>query len=106
MPIYEYKCNACGHQEEVLQKITEAPLTVCPVCHANAMNKLISETSFQLKGTGWYATDFRDKGKPKVADKATETATDAKPSTDTTSGGSQTSTGTSTDTKSNDKATG
>lgn len=106
MPIYEYKCNACGHQEEVLQKITEAPLTTCPVCHADAMSKLISETSFQLKGTGWYATDFRDKGKPKAADKSNENTPEAKPSTETAANDTKSGTTTSTDSKSNDKATG
>lgn len=65
MPIYEYKCKSCGHQLEAFQKITETPLTECPDCHQSSLTKLISSTSFQLKGTGWYATDFRDKGKPK-----------------------------------------
>lgn len=65
MPIYEYQCSSCGHQMEVLQKIAEEPLTECPHCHKNALNKLMSATSFQLKGTGWYATDFRNKDKPK-----------------------------------------
>lgn len=65
MPIYEYQCTSCGHQLEAFQKITEAPLTDCPNCHKETLEKLISATSFQLKGTGWYATDFRDKGKPK-----------------------------------------
>lgn len=65
MPIYEYQCGACGHQLEQFQKISEAPLKECPKCHKSALQKLISATSFQLKGTGWYATDFKDKGKPK-----------------------------------------
>jgi putative FmdB family regulatory protein len=65
MPIYEYQCSLCGHQLEVLQKVSDDPLTECPNCHKASLNKLISSTSFQLKGTGWYVTDFRDKGKPK-----------------------------------------
>ena len=67
MPIYEYQCTACDHQLEAFQKITDEPLTTCPECHQQALSKLISSTTFQLKGTGWYATDFRDKGKPKQA---------------------------------------
>lgn len=63
MPIYEYQCGICGHQLEAFQNFSEAPLTECPECHKPALSKLISATSFQLKGTGWYATDFRDKGK-------------------------------------------
>lgn len=65
MPIYEYRCTACGHLLEAFQKITEEPLTVCPNCHKSTLNKLVSTTSFQLKGTGWYKTDFSNKGKPK-----------------------------------------
>lgn len=79
MPIYEYLCNACGHQLEAFQKMSEAPLTECPACHQQALNKQISSTSFQLKGSGWYVTDIRDKGKPKPA---AESAGDSK-NTDT-----------------------
>lgn len=67
MPIYEYECRACGNQLEMFQKITEEPLKLCPQCGQDALQKLISSTSFQLKGTGWYVTDIRDKGKPKPA---------------------------------------
>lgn len=67
MPIYEYKCEACGYQFEQLQKIDAAPLKTCPECHARKLKKLVSNTSFQLKGSGWYVTDFKDK-KPKAAD--------------------------------------
>jgi putative FmdB family regulatory protein len=82
MPIYEYQCGGCGHQLEVMQKFSDEPLKACPECHQPSLNKLISSTSFQLKGTGWYVTDTRDKGKPKPADTA-ETAT--KKSSDSTS---------------------
>lgn len=61
MPIYEYECKKCGHKFEQLQKITDKPLQVCPKCKKSALAKLISNTSFQLKGTGWYVTDFKDK---------------------------------------------
>ena len=88
MPIYEYRCSACGHQEEFLQRVSEPPLTECPVCCKPTFQKLLSAAGFQLKGSGWYATDFKNKAsKPaekKAEDKseaktATETKTDAKP---------------------------
>ncbi len=69
MPIYEYRCEECGHQQEVLQKVGAEPLTECPVCGKSAYKKLVSAAAFHLKGTGWYKTDFRDSGKPKKADK-------------------------------------
>ena len=62
MPIYEYRCSSCGHEKEHLQKISAAPLTTCPACGQETYTKLISAAGFQLKGTGWYVTDFRDKG--------------------------------------------
>lgn len=64
MPIYEYRCSACGHELEALQKITDAPLTSCPACRADKLTKLVSAAGFQLKGSGWYATDFRNGNKP------------------------------------------
>ncbi|BAT71966.1 conserved hypothetical protein [Thermosulfidibacter takaii ABI70S6] len=60
MPIYEYKCTACGHRFEKLQSITEEPVKTCPQC-GGAVKKLISNTSFILKGTGWYVTDYARK---------------------------------------------
>jgi len=62
MPIYEYRCEACGHQQEFLQKVSDAPLTVCPQCGKPAFAKMLSAAGFQLKGSGWYVTDFRNKG--------------------------------------------
>lgn len=62
MPIYEYRCASCGFQKEYLQKVTDALLTVCPECGQDAFNKLVSAAGFQLKGTGWYATDFKNNG--------------------------------------------
>jgi len=59
MPIYAYKCGSCGHAKDVLQKISDAPLTDCPVCGAPAFTKQVTAAGFQLKGSGWYATDFR-----------------------------------------------
>lgn len=59
MPIYEYACQACGHTLEVIQKMSAAPLQDCPVCGKPQLKKLMSASGFQLKGSGWYATDFR-----------------------------------------------
>ncbi|MFY8104465.1 MAG: FmdB family zinc ribbon protein [Ramlibacter sp.] len=59
MPIYAYKCGSCGHAKDVLQKISDAPLTACPVCGAQTFSKQVTAAGFQLKGSGWYATDFR-----------------------------------------------
>jgi putative FmdB family regulatory protein len=62
MPIYAYRCAACGHSRDVLQKLSDAPLTVCPACNAEQFAKQITAAGFQLKGSGWYATDFRNGG--------------------------------------------
>ena len=59
MPIYEYRCNQCGNQLEALQKISDAPLTLCPACNNNGLTKQVSASSFRLKGGGWYETDFK-----------------------------------------------
>ena len=59
MPIYAYKCESCGHAKDVLQKISDAPLTVCPSCGADTFSKQLTAAGFQLKGSGWYATDFK-----------------------------------------------
>ncbi|RSZ47117.1 MULTISPECIES: FmdB family zinc ribbon protein [unclassified Variovorax] len=62
MPIYAYKCSACGFAKDALQKMSDAPLTVCPACGASAFEKQVTAAGFQLKGSGWYVTDFRDGG--------------------------------------------
>ena len=67
MPIYEYRCAKCGFQDEYLQKISEAPLKVCPSCGKAKFEKLMSAPGFQLKGSGWYATDFKGGSKPAAA---------------------------------------
>ncbi|MFC4621828.1 FmdB family zinc ribbon protein [Comamonas nitrativorans] len=59
MPIYAYRCGACGHTKDVLQKLSDPALTQCPACHAPAFGKQLTAPGFQLKGTGWYATDFK-----------------------------------------------
>ena len=73
MPIYEYKCAACGHGEDHLQRLSEAPLTKCPACGKKKYAKQLTAAGFQLKGSGWYASDFKG-GK-----KETEAKPDAKP---------------------------
>lgn len=75
MPIYAYKCGSCGHAKDVLQKVSDAPLTVCPACGAESFSKQITAAGFQLKGSGWYATDFRGGGTAPAADKAADPST-------------------------------
>ena len=79
MPIYAYKCGSCGHAKDVLQKISDAPLTLCPACGAEQFGKQLTAAGFQLKGSGWYVTDFRG-GSGAAADaKPTDSkATDSK----------------------------
>ena len=68
MPIYEYECQACGERIEKFQKISDDPITLCPNCGAEKLQKLVSASAFKLTGSGWYETDFKDK-KPKTTDK-------------------------------------
>jgi putative FmdB family regulatory protein len=85
MPIYEYECRACGHTLEAVQKMTDQPLVDCPGCQKPDLQKLISAAGFQLKGTGWYATDFKNKGKPVASQdkKDNQSDTGSASSTDT-----------------------
>ena len=64
MPIYEYRCDTCGHQKDHLQKMSDPQLTTCPECGKETYGKLLSAAGFQLKGSGWYATDFKGGSKP------------------------------------------
>lgn len=90
MPIYEYLCDRCNHKLEIIQKISDEPLKFCPECGEETLRKLISSVSFRLKGTGWYETDFKNKGKdvgnakPDTADtpKATDNSGTAKTTDD------------------------
>jgi len=71
MPIYGYQCSSCGAQEDVIQKMSDAPLTVCPACGKETFAKQISAAGFQLKGDGYYVTDFKNAGsKPAAVDKS------------------------------------
>ncbi|MDO9198470.1 FmdB family zinc ribbon protein [Rhodoferax sp.] len=86
MPIYAYKCESCGFAKDVLQKMSDSPLTDCPACGAAAFKKQLTAAGFQLKGSGWYATDFKGGGAPATSatapssDAAPTNASDAKPS--------------------------
>jgi putative FmdB family regulatory protein len=89
MPIYAYKCESCGHALDVLQKMSDAPLTDCPSCGSATLAKQVTAAGFQLKGSGWYVTDFKsggatstpppkvDDGKPAAAEPAAAKAADA-----------------------------
>jgi putative FmdB family regulatory protein len=100
MPTYTYRCDSCGHKFDIVQRMSDDPLAQCPACQAVALVKEIQPVGFALKGTGWYVTDFRDKGKPAKpaegdagkgeaakpeAETKTETKTDSKADTKTES---------------------
>lgn len=70
MPIYEYRCGACGFQKEFLQRISDAPLKDCPECGKGSFSKMVTAAGFQLKGSGWYATDFKNTGSKPNTDTA------------------------------------
>ncbi len=72
MPIYDYQCASCGHKAEVMRKISEVATESCPVCAAKAFSKQLSAPSFQLSGSGWYATDFKNAGTASSKDGGTE----------------------------------
>lgn len=80
MPIYAYRCAACGHAKDVLQKLSDPLLTTCPACGAQAFSKQVTAAGFQLKGSGWYVTDFRggsQAGKDASKDAAKDAAKDS-----------------------------
>lgn len=77
MPIYAYRCSSCGHAKDVLQKISDPLLTTCPACGAESFQKQLTAAGFQLKGSGWYATDFRGGSAPATSALATGTAAPA-----------------------------
>ena len=80
MPTYEYRCQRCQHQFEIMQKISESPLTICPSCSAPGLEKLISATSFQLKGEGWYKSGYQ---KPVASATPPKAEAPGKPATET-----------------------
>jgi putative FmdB family regulatory protein len=87
MPIYEYRCSSCGFQKEYLQKVTDPVLTRCPECSKDTFSKMLTAAGFQLKGSGWYATDFKNSGAKSAAksdskgkaDTKADTKSDSKP---------------------------
>ena len=92
MPIYEYQCESCGSKKEHLQKLSDDPIQICPACGSNTYTKLISAAGFQLKGSGWYATDFKNESKSKTEVKSKpmpetkpKTTSDTAPKTSTPS---------------------
>ncbi|MFZ4757049.1 MAG: FmdB family zinc ribbon protein [Burkholderiaceae bacterium] len=92
MPIYAYRCESCGHEKDVIQKFSDTPLSICPSCGADAFRKQLTAPSFQLKGSGWYVTDFRDNGKkaakPDAGEKSGGSPSGDSAAPDTPSGGS------------------
>ena len=115
MPIYEYRCDDCGFEKDALQKMSDPPLVDCPQCGKPALRKLVSAAGFQLKGSGWYATDFRNSG-AKPAPKGDDAKADTKSggsataplseagSGDSKSGDSKSSDSKSSDSKSSDSS--
>ena len=105
MPIYEYRCAACGHEVEALQKLTDPPLTECPNCHKQELRKQVSAAGFQLKGSGWYVTDFRNKGgKPASKDKTPDADGSAKSNGAESATNASSADATKTETKATEKA--
>jgi putative FmdB family regulatory protein len=97
MPLYEYQCQECQHQLEVLQSMTDAPLTDCPACNKPSLQKVVSAAGFRLKGGGWYETDFKSGNKKNIvgsSDSSPKTANKAAASTPSSSASSSTSTST------------
>jgi len=92
MPIYAYRCESCGFTKDVLQKVSDAPLTDCPSCSKSSFKKQLTAAGFQLKGTGWYVTDFRN-GSGGTSAPASNTTTSAdKPAASSDAGSASTST--------------
>jgi len=92
MPIYEYRCDDCGYQREFLQKVSDDPIKSCTQCGSGNFSKLVSAAGFQLKGSGWYATDFKNGSKPAAksggeAKDETKSSDDAKPKDEKKSSG-------------------
>jgi len=80
MPIYAYRCNSCGQQDEVLQKMSDATLTVCPACNNETYSKQLTAPGFHLKGSGWYATDFKGGASPAAkSDSSADSSAESSP---------------------------
>jgi putative FmdB family regulatory protein len=90
MPIYAYRCSACGHAKDVLQKLSDAPLTTCPACSAESFSKQVTAAGFQLKGSGWYATDFKGGSTAPAAPAAADAAKPEAPKAEASASSSST----------------
>ena len=86
MPIYEYRCSSCGHQQEFMLKLSDPPLEICTRCGKPTFSKMVTAAGFQLKGSGWYATDFKSKG---TAPAPAKESNDSKDSQDSKEGGAK-----------------
>lgn len=107
MPIYEYQCEACDHKMEKLQKLSDEPLKVCPICNEPMLNKLVSAAGFRLKGGGWYETDFKTGNKKNVAgDNPNATGSSGSSGSDSGSGSDTSSKSSSSSGTSSDTSTG
>ncbi len=95
MPIYEYRCNSCGAEKEHLQKMSDEAIAVCPACGSGDYIKLISAAGFQLKGSGWYVTDFKNNNKKPESSQKTKSSTATPSDIKTTSSTAKPSTSTS-----------
>jgi len=87
MPFYEYRCEACGHEIEALQKVSDEPLVDCPECGRPALKKLMSAAGFRLKGGGWYETDFKAGSKKNLHDTGGEKKPDSSAAASSPAGG-------------------
>ncbi len=99
MPIYAYKCDSCGFAKDVLQRMSDAPIRECPSCQAQAFSKQVTAAGFQLKGSGWYATDFKGSAKNAASDAGDKSADAATAKTDA---GAKSDSGGKTESKSTD----
>jgi putative FmdB family regulatory protein len=104
MPIYEYQCKSCGMKRDFLRKMSDPPLTTCPECGKETMQKMLTAAGFQLKGTGWYVTDFKDGGKAVVPPPAAGGDNKGAPAAESkTESGSDSKTDAKTDSKADSK---
>ena len=106
MPIYEYRCSSCGHQQEFMQKLSDPTLTICTKCNQPTFSKMLTAAGFQLKGSGWYVTDFKNKGAgggKAATGKAADASGGDKPATSETSSGEKSASDTGTEKSSGEK---
>ncbi len=83
MPIYEYRCDLCGHFQEAIQKMSDAPLKLCAKCNQEGLARVLSKTSFVLKGSGWYATDYKPAPKESASESSSSSSSSSSSKSDT-----------------------